>query len=149
MTASQDPLVSIDRTTPLNYPPWVKEIVHPKFWDAGPPGFDIREVKQHRIPKHDPKVMDGKLIYDYELAKGLFTSTLGLREFNAIQRRGTEFFRAHVGRLATSHKNAVIDLKGDMYVPFICTRAGLVLIDWCWIGNGHVHNESVTLVYKK
>lgn len=152
MNTNHNPIVLIDRSATLVFPYWVKKILHPEIQDVGPAEFDIRRLELHVLDGQKDRWTSGKTIYAYHEEHGMFEDDLGLRELQAIRAREVGFYRAYLkGLVPVAWKSGVLDEGGDSYVPFICERSGSdgVMLDWCWVGNGHFHTNGVAVRFGK
>jgi hypothetical protein len=125
--------------------------LHPEIQSAGPLKFDIRCIERHVIDKQkNSQWLRGGDIYKYHVENGMLEKDFGLRELQALKLRREAFFKKYLSDLLVMGWRSVVkDLGDDIYVPFLClrNRSQSLILDWCWIGNGHVHVKGVALRY--
>ncbi len=129
-------LVRIDRTVRPIYPSWVKEILHPELEMVGPAEFDSASLERWLHDSQKKAAVKGQVIYDHLKQNDMISSCLGLRDLEAIQKKGIDHFRKHFkGQAVFGWKSVVRSDDGYLFVPYLCGNDGEVVLNWVWLTN--------------
>ena len=130
-------LIHVDRTTPLVYPDWVTKALHPELENIGPAEFDVEQLECWLHSDQKKGVAKGEIICKYLETNDMLAGCLGLRDLQAIQKRGLAFVRKHFqGQAVFGWRSVVLDRSGNLRVPCLCGDGGGVVVDWRWLVDG-------------
>ncbi len=128
-----DGLISINRTTPLPHPEWVKEALYDE--SVGPAKIDPSKAEQWLHETQKTGVVTGVTIHDYLVEHNMIAGCYGLRELLAIQAKDIAYFRKHwKGKAVFGWKGTVRLRDGGLRVPYLCVGGGEVVLDWGGLG---------------
>ncbi len=127
-------IISINRTTPLRHPEWVKEPLYDE--SMGPAEIDPSKAEQWLHDSQKTGVVTGTVIHDYLVEKKMIESCYGLRELLAIQAKGIAYFRKHFKGMAVfGWKGTVRHRDDNLHVPYLVDDGGKVILHWYWLDN--------------
>lgn len=132
-----DTRVQLDRAQRLVYPDWMKKVMHPELETMGPSIYDLATVQ---LWLHDGQKggnwAKGQTIYDHLKSNNMLEGCLGLADGLAIQQKGIEVFRKFfAGKAVFLWKSVVQDRDGDLHVPYLLERVGVVVVNWDWLAH--------------
>jgi len=130
-------IIRVNRSSPLSYPDWMKEVMHPELENTGPAEYDILAVEQwlHDGQK-DGKWIKGDEIYAHLKKNNMLKTCLGLHDLEEIQKKGIAFFRKYFKNKAVfGWKGIVRHRSVNLSVPCLCEHGGKVVLDWYWTDN--------------
>jgi len=135
-----DPIIRVDRSIRPSYPDWMEKVMHPELESVGPAEYDISAVEQWlHDGQQDGKYIEGNKIYNH-LKKDdmlLLKTCLGLRDLEAIQKKGIAFFRKHFkGKAVFGWAGIVRGRRGLLDVPYLFENGVEVVLPWYWTGYG-------------
>lgn len=129
-------IVHVDRSIRPTYPDWVKKVLHPELENTGPTDYDL--ASQISLWLHDKQknggVTTGNVIYDALKQSGI-ESCGNLQDAVAIKKLGVATFKKVFGsNVVYFWKSVVRRHDGDLHVPYLCVRDGMVVLGWDWLG---------------
>jgi hypothetical protein len=132
-----DPIIRIDRTIPLVYPDFVKEVIHKDLELIGLSEFNINQVGQWRHPEQEVGGVKGQKIYEHMKENNMLKNQFGLAELLAIQAKGIAFFRQHFANQSVYGWKSIVQFSdGSLNVPCLVGNGDGVIVSWYWLGSG-------------
>jgi hypothetical protein len=130
--SKSDTIVRVDRSICLNYPRWIRDVLHPEFATFGPAEYDL--AKQVELWLHDDQKnggMKGKCVYKHLKQTDTLKRCLGLHDALAIQQAGIVVFRELFGNNTVScWKSVAHRADGCLEVPCLFATGKKVLVLW-------------------
>lgn len=129
---NDSPIIRVDRSTPLEYPDWVNHFINSGLENLGPVEFDVRSLVQE-YPNGlglESLILATDILAELEKNKKR-ERCLGLREAEAVKRKGIKFFREYFnGEAVICWKCIACACNGSKYVPFIYELPAGVAVAW-------------------
>lgn len=130
-----DGIISVNRTTPLPHPEWVKDALYDE--SVGPAEIDPSKAELWLHDDQKTGVVTGTAIHNYLGEKKMIEGCYGLRELLAIQAKGITYFHKHFkGKVVFGWKGTVRHRDGNLLVPYLYVGGGKVVLRWDWLGRG-------------
>lgn len=130
-TDSVDTIIRIDRTIRPAYPRWVQKIMHPELENTGPAEFALAKIELWQHPAEKERMYCIRGVYEYLKENDMFKTCLSLRDGEEIKKKGFNVFRKFFGGItAYLWKSVVRNSHGVLFVPYLCSNDGWVVLDW-------------------
>ena len=151
-TLSASVPIRVDRSVPVSYPDFVKQVVHPELEAFGPAEYSFARVQLFVHDNQKIRLDKGRLIVEYMSGDHIYsylrdTNTLrlclGLAVALAIQSGGIAVFRRFFGEVSSVlfWKSLAQLHHGGFYVPFLSVQSNKIRIGWLWRGSGLLENS--------
>jgi hypothetical protein len=157
-----DFIIKVDRCVRIEYPPFVREVLHPELEYTGSTEYNLAKLD---LWFHDGQKngghMTGKSMYSYFKKTNSLESCLGYRDGLSIIRaveeslKKEERFYIPFWKLFGQNRlylwRSVVEGTAGKAVPYIYSSGGTpsLLLDWAWLGNYCCHSETPALRFKE
>lgn len=127
-----DPIIRLDRSSEFVYPDSMHELVHPALEHTGPAEYDATKLRQVLFPEQYSHALAPQVVYERLEKTGELGTCLGMRDLNAIQRKGLTFFRQNwEGKYIFGWRSIVrVAVIGCLIVPCLYEYKKRLVLQW-------------------
>ncbi len=140
MVAPVDTVICIDRSLPLNYPPWVLTVMHQELIGTGPPQYDLSQIelwfhdRQRGDCRGRHEKVDGNDVYKCLKSSDMLKSCLNLADGEEIKKKGVVVFEQFFGiQDVFLWQSVVRNGAGFLLTPYLFEFCGDTSIGWRYL----------------